>query len=55
MDTMAGEVIVRCTDCDRELEACSFCDEVDCGHALCYRCVALTVGSEITEPHVHGG
>jgi hypothetical protein len=48
-----GEVIV-CTHCDKELEACSFCDE-RCGHELCYRCVLIELKETVPHPHAHGG
>jgi hypothetical protein len=52
---MSDSTVLRCTHCDRDVEVCSFCDEAECGHALCYRCVVLSLREEVAEPHGHGG
>jgi hypothetical protein len=46
---------MRCTHCDRLIEACSFCGEEDCGVCLCYRCVATELNELTPQPHPHGG
>jgi ribosomal protein L32 len=51
----AESVVLRCSGCDRELEVCAFCDEADCGHALCFHCVLIELKAEVPEPHAHGG
>jgi hypothetical protein len=52
---MSTSEVARCSDCDREIEFCFFCDEPGCEHALCYRCVTLALREEVAEPHGHGG
>jgi hypothetical protein len=46
--------VVACSDCQKELEDCSFC-EVRCGHEICWRCLMYRLREEVAEPHTHGG
>jgi hypothetical protein len=48
-----AEVVV-CTHCDREIEACSFCDG-QCDDPTCWRCLKYELKEEVAEPHGHGG
>jgi hypothetical protein len=48
-------VVLTCTVCRREIDCCEFCDEIDCGVAICYRCASLALGQAIPQPHRHGG
>jgi hypothetical protein len=34
----------RCCDCDRDIDACAFCDGDDCGHAVCHLCLLVALG-----------
>ena len=31
--------LLACVECGRGIDVCAFCDEMQCGAALCYRCV----------------
>jgi hypothetical protein len=31
--------LLACVECGRDIDVCAFCDEAQCGAALCYRCV----------------
>ncbi|HEX2025973.1 MAG TPA: hypothetical protein VHH92_06225 [Actinomycetota bacterium] len=53
--TKPADVVLHCTDCDREVEGCSLCEREACDRALCYRCMVLTIGQAVPEPHGHGG
>ena len=46
--------LLRCTGCDREIEACAVCEE-RCGRELCYRCVLYELKESVPQPHGHGG
>jgi hypothetical protein len=52
---MASEAAIVCLGCDREIEACAFCDSEGCGEAMCYRCVLEELGETASQPHEHGG
>jgi hypothetical protein len=51
---MAAEVFA-CRGCDREIEACAFCEAGDCGDAICYRCLIVDLRETVPQPHQHGG
>ena len=44
-----------CSGCGKEVEECACCDEPDCGAAICFGCLNLAVGQEMSQPHAHGG
>lgn len=52
---MTSDVTLVCKGCDRGIDACAFCDEEDCGDAICYRCMVVELGETIAGPHEHGG
>jgi protein-arginine kinase activator protein McsA len=55
-DAEAGSTVALvCAGCDRSLEDCAFCDEVDCGCAVCYRCCRAAIGESMDPVHAHGG
>jgi hypothetical protein len=53
--TMAAEGAFVCRGCDREIEACAFCEADDCGEAICYRCLIVDLRETVPQPHQHGG
>ena len=53
--TKEKQIALVCLGCDRSLEWCSFCDEVDCGAAVCYRCLVIALGESAPTVHAHGG
>ncbi|MGI8616068.1 MAG: hypothetical protein ACR2L4_04700 [Actinomycetota bacterium] len=44
-----------CLVCGRPIDLCEFCERIDCGTAICYRCLNLALGQAIAQPHQHGG
>ena len=52
---MTAEGAMVCAGCERRIEVCAFCDEVECGVAICYRCLIFEVGESVAHPHRHGG
>ena len=44
-----------CSECNRSLEWCSFCDSAECRAAVCYRCLVIALGESVGQPHQHGG
>jgi hypothetical protein len=50
-----GHAALTCSQCDRGIEWCEFCDEMNCPFALCYRCVNEALGQALAQPHPHGG
>jgi hypothetical protein len=44
-----------CSGCSTRIEECAFCDEPDCGVAMCYGCLNVALGQEMPQPHAHGG
>ena len=52
---MARDGAVICEGCARGIELCAFCDDAECGEAICYRCLILELGETIAQPHDHGG
>ncbi len=44
-----------CSRCGTRIEECAFCDEPDCGPAICYDCLNVALGQAVPQPHVHGG
>lgn len=48
-------ILLICSECQREIDCCEFCDETDCGAAICYRCVNRALGQAMPQPHRHGG
>ncbi|MGH2571976.1 MAG: hypothetical protein ACRDGU_00535 [Actinomycetota bacterium] len=49
------QATLRCSECGYEIDCCEFCDERDCGPAICCECVHLALGELIAQPHTHGG
>jgi hypothetical protein len=48
-------VVLTCIECRREIDWCEFCDEIDCGVPICYRCMNRVLEDALFEPHQHGG
>ena len=46
---------VTCKRCRTVVEFCALCERGECPDPLCYRCVRITLGQEIPQPHSHGG
>ncbi len=46
---------IACTDCEREITVCCFCDDPWCEVPMCDRCVRTALHEALKEPHVHGG
>jgi hypothetical protein len=44
-----------CSRCGVVIDGCAFCERQECRELLCYRCVRITLGQEIAQPHRHGG
>ena len=44
-----------CTRCRTAIEECAFCQREECRELLCYRCVRILLGQQVSEPHGHGG
>jgi hypothetical protein len=49
------KVSVICVQCGSAIEVCSFCERLDCGQAICYRCLRLELRESMAHPHLHGG
>ena len=45
----------NCSRCDRSIELCACCDELDCGAPICHACLNVALGQAKPQPHVHGG
>ncbi len=48
-------VVLLCSECDRSLDWCSFCDSDECRAAVCYSCLVIALGESLGQPHEHGG
>ena len=48
-------LMLICSVCGRGIDCCEFCDETDCGTAICFRCLSLALGRALPHPHPHGG
>jgi hypothetical protein len=46
---------VACLHCGKKLDECAFCDERDCGAAICFECVVSDLRQSLPQPHKHGG
>ena len=44
-----------CSKCDKHIEECAVCEEPECGQAICFGCLNVTTGQQMTQPHAHGG
>jgi hypothetical protein len=54
--SMQGEVqVLRCSNCGAQIDACYFCDGVDCPKAVCYTCISVALRQMERQPHAHGG
>jgi hypothetical protein len=49
------EARVVCSDCDRAIEVCWFCQDPECDQAICDRCIRTALHESLKLPHVHGG
>jgi hypothetical protein len=52
---MTADPQVVCRGCDRQIEACAFCETEECAEAICYRCLTVELGETVVTPHTHGG
>lgn len=58
MRVAPGEVqtdTARCGRCGGPVDGCALCEDEACHDLLCYRCVRIVLGQEVTQPHAHGG
>jgi hypothetical protein len=44
-----------CSDCHCDIECCAFCEEEECGAAICFGCMVVDLGQTRAQPHDHGG
>ncbi len=35
---------VKCTRCGKSVEVCALCEEPDCRHVLCHKCLNVVLG-----------
>ncbi len=54
MTTKAESATLACSVCDQQIDACYFCDEEDCGVAVCYTCISIALRQMERQPHDHG-
>jgi hypothetical protein len=47
--------ILRCQRCDRRIVVCAFCQDEECRHVVCYRCLREQLRQSLASPHAHGG
>ena len=47
--------LLTCIECGRDIDVCAFCDEAQCGAALCYRCVNRLLYPASPESHQDEG
>lgn len=52
---MTGTTAVRCERCGREIDDCDFCDDPDCAHPICSRCLGVAFRERPADPLAYGG
>jgi len=53
--TQAAPAVRTCSECERQIDGCAFCDDPDCRTAVCYRCVSAALQEAGPRLHDHGG
>ncbi len=53
--TDTAQAVQRCSQCDRRIDCCEFCQATSCRSPICYGCVQVALGQAVPQPHAHGG